>query len=172
MAPPTHDAPADPVPGLALVRLASCIVPAPRRAEWIAEWEGELHHTWRTAARARTDGPLSRARIHARCLGALPDALWLRRHHHGASDMLGLDLKYAVRSLLRRPAFGTVVVLTLALGIGATTAIFSVVNGVLLRPLPLPEPERLVRLSGEPTDGDREKVGTNSSYLDFGIVNY
>jgi len=168
MTPPTRDAtPADPVPGLALVRLAAWIVPADRRVEWTAEWEGELHHSWRTAARAGAHGPLARARLHARCLGALPDALWLRRHHHGASDMFGLDLNYAVRSLLRRPAFGTIVVLTLALGIGATTAIFSVVNGVLLRPLPLPEPERLVRLSGEPTDGDREKVGTNSSYLDF-----
>src|SRR5215208_3083512 len=168
MTPPTPDAaPPDPVPGLALVRFAAWIVPASRRAEWIAEWEGELHHSWRTAAGGGADGPLARARLHARCLGALPDALWLRRHHHGASDMFGLDLRYAVRALLRRPAFGTVVVLTLALGIGATTAIFSVVNGVLLRPLPLPEPERLVRLSGEPTDGDREKVGTNSSYLDF-----
>ncbi len=58
------------------------------------------------------------------------------------------DIRYAIRTLLKRPGFLVVAVSTLALGIGATTAMFTVVNSVLLRPLDFPEPERIVLLEG------------------------
>ena len=61
-------------------------------------------------------------------------------------DNLFKDLRYAMRSLLRRPGFTAIAVITLALGIGANTAIFSVVHGVLIQPLPYPESDRLMAL--------------------------
>jgi putative ABC transport system permease protein len=63
-------------------------------------------------------------------------------------DTLIKDLRYGVRSFLKRPGFLVIAISTLALGIGATTAMFTVVNSVLLRPLRFPEPERIVLFQG------------------------
>jgi putative ABC transport system permease protein len=72
-------------------------------------------------------------------------------------DTLIKDLRYGVRSFLKRPGFLLIAISTLALGIGATTAMFTVVNSVLLRPLQFPEPERVVLFEGvNPRDGITE----------------
>src|SRR5687768_5538188 len=61
-------------------------------------------------------------------------------------DEMSLDLRYGARQLVRAPGFAATAILTLTLGIGATTAIFSVVNSILLRPLPVRDPDRLAIL--------------------------
>jgi predicted permease len=87
--------------------------------------------------------------------------------------MLGVahDARYAIRLLRRQPAFSLFVVLTLAIGIGATTAVFSVVDGVLLRPLPFQESDRLVRVWGrfDPESGFDfpEFPLSNPEFLDY-----
>jgi hypothetical protein len=76
------------------------------------------------------------------------------------------NIRYALRSLRHHPGFTLTAVLTLAIGIGANTAIFSAVNGVLLRPLPFPVAERLVTIWGHHAPIGRETASL-PDYLDW-----
>ncbi len=82
------------------------------------------------------------------------------------------DFRYALRQLRKNPGFATVAILTLALGLGANSAIFSVVDAVLLRPLPFYAPSRLVEV--KPTEtGRRDDIGVSyPTFLDWRAQNH
>lgn len=81
------------------------------------------------------------------------------------------DLRYGVRSLLKRPAFTAIALIALTLGIGANTAIFSPVNAVLLRPLPFPDPDRLVWMWGNIRGGSNRASTSPPEFLDYRAQN-
>jgi putative ABC transport system permease protein len=101
-----------------------------------------------------------------RKFGAEPIALGAGRAHMLGS--LWQDMRYGLRLIRKNPGFSVVVVLTLAVGIGANTAIFSVVNAVMLRSLPFGDPERLVRLDeSNPERGWPQFAVSHPNFLDW-----
>jgi len=85
-------------------------------------------------------------------------------------ETLFKDIRYGIRGLLKRPGFTFVAIITLALGIGANTAIFGVVNAVVLRPLPYAEPDRLMTLWETMPGSDRRSVAPGN-FVDWRTQN-
>lgn len=147
-----------------LIRFIGLIVP--QRLDWRQEWEAELR--WREAQLAQWDklDGCNKLELLWGSLGAFFDALALQPRR--MEDEMFQNLRYGVRMLVKKPGFTLVAVITLALGIGANTAIFSVINAVLLMPLPYHEPERLVMLwERNPATGMEQEMVTPPDFADW-----
>ena len=139
-------------PHLRLIALIGSIVPRRLRADWRQEWETELRHRERLLAEWDRLDWRNRLDLLRRSSSAFVDAVWLQKKRLEADVFQ--DLRYGVRMLCAHPGFAAVAVLTLALGIGANTAIFTLLDKLLIRTLPVAEPHRLVAFvkdaSGDP----------------------
>jgi predicted permease len=132
-------------PHLWLIHFIGLIVPRRLRADWRQEWDAELHYREMMLAGWEHLNWRSKLDLLWRSLGAFADALLLQPRR--LEDEMFQDLRFGVRMLLKHKGFTIVAVLTLALGIGANTAVFSLVNKILLAYLPVEEPERLMVIS-------------------------
>src|SRR5215813_6252740 len=149
---------------LCLIHVIGVIVPRRLRADWRQEWEAELR--CREALLADWDNLNWKTKLDLlrRSVGAFWDALLVQPKR--LEDEMFQDLRFGLRMLLKHKSFTAVAILTLSLGIGANTAIFSIVNAVLLRPLSFTEPERLLWFGGW-LGADKEQGVTPADFLDY-----
>ena len=136
-----------------------------RRDRGDAEMDRELRfHLEMEEAENRRKGMSAAAARNAarRSFGNVTSAREMHREGRGfaAFETLAQDVRYGLRTMARNPGFTAVAVVTMALGIGVNSAIFSVTDAVLLRPLPYPEPDRVVEIGQEPNGGLPGKLST------------
>src|SRR4030095_1980159 len=150
-----------------LIRVIGVIVPRRLRVDWKQEWEAELGYRESLLAEWNNLNWKTRLDLARRSLGAFWDALALQPQR--LEDEMFQDLRFGFRMLIKAPVFTIVAVLTMALGIGAITAIFTVVDAALLRSLPYKDPERLFQLWETRTTGEIKQLDASyPDYLDWG----
>jgi len=140
-------------PWLWLITLIGVIVPHRLRADWRQEWEAELLHREMLLAQWHQLNRRAKLSLLSHSAGALIDALWLQPRRW--EDAMIQDLRFGVRMLLKHRGFTTVAILSLALGIGANTAIFQLLDAVRLRTLPVKAPQELVEVRMTEMDAAR-----------------
>ncbi len=148
-----------------LIRFIGVIVPRRFRDRFRQEWEAELEYREELLSRWDRLNWRNKLELLWRSLGAFWDALWLQRQR--LEEDMFQDLSFGLRMLLKNPGFTLVAVLTLALGIGANTAIFSVVNALILRPLPYPGSERLVWVEEVSKKTNTSQPAWGAHFLDW-----
>jgi putative ABC transport system permease protein len=136
-----------------LIRFVGLIVPRRLRADWRQEWEAELHHRETLLAEWERLDWRHKLDLLWRSTSAFWDALWLQPRR--LEDEMFQDFRFGLRMLLKQPAFTLIAVFTLSLGIGATSAVFSLIQGVLLTPPPYQRPERIALITTARTDGQQ-----------------
>ncbi len=141
-----------------------------RRDEERLREELEQHLALQTAENLRAGlSPVEARRQAVLKFGAVEAIKEHYRDEHGLPvlDSLVRDVRYGIRALLRSPGFALVAVVSLALGIGANTTIFSVANAVLYRPLPFDDPDRLVVIHEQNTKRESQRVPTLSAMIEW-----
>jgi putative ABC transport system permease protein len=129
---------------LRLIAFVGVIVPHRLRADWRQEWEAELCYREALLTQWHKLDGRSKRDLFWHSAGALADALWLQPRRW--EDEMIQDLRFGVRMLLKNRSFTIVAILSLALGIGANTAIFQLIDAVRLRTLPVKAPQELAEI--------------------------
>src|SRR5262252_10526781 len=145
-----------------LIRFIGVIVPRRFRTRWRREWEAELEYRETLSARWKRLDWRNKLELLRRSSGAFWDALLLQPRR--LEDEMFQDLRFGARMLLKQPGFSAVVLLTLALGIGVNTAMFTIFNALALKPLPLKDVDSVVEVRGIP---ERDRGTRGFSYPDY-----
>ncbi len=146
-------------PHLWFIRFIGLIVPRRLRANWRQEWEAELSHREELLEEWDRLDRGSKLDLLWRSTSSFWDALWLQPKR--LEDEMFQDIRFGLRMLLKNPGFTLITVFILALGIGANTAVFTLINSILLRPLPVANPHELVAIEA--------RNGGDQGYISFPI---